>query len=49
MARFFFSFDMKDGYKGHGEYVDEFVFVNNSSKLAAVYMFENLNFDGVIE
>jgi len=29
---------------GDGEYVDEFVFANNSAKLLAVYMFENLKF-----
>lgn len=43
-ARFHFTFKLKDGETGDGEYVDEFVFANHSSKLAAVYMFENLKF-----
>ena len=29
---------------GDGEYVDEFIFENNSAKLISVYMFENLKF-----
>jgi hypothetical protein len=44
-VRFHFSFKLKDGEEGKGEYVDEFVFTNNSVKLSAVYMFENLKFD----
>lgn len=43
-ARFHFNFTLKDGEKGNGEYVDEFVFADNSSLLTAVYMFENLKF-----
>ncbi|OGT52488.1 MAG: hypothetical protein A3E84_03160 [Gammaproteobacteria bacterium RIFCSPHIGHO2_12_FULL_42_13] len=42
--RFHFSFKLKDGEKGDGEYVDEFVFSNNDTKLSAVYMFENIKF-----
>lgn len=44
MARFHFSFKLKDGEEGNGEYVDEFVFTDDSTKLSAVYMFENLKF-----
>jgi hypothetical protein len=44
-ARFHFSFKLRDGELGDGEYVDEFVFSDHSSKLSAVYMFENLKFD----
>lgn len=44
-ARFHFSFKLKDGAEGSGEYMDEFVFVANSAKLVSVYMFENLKFD----
>lgn len=43
-ARFHFSFKLKDGEVGDGEYVDEFVFSENSTALKAVYMFENLKF-----
>lgn len=43
-ARFHFTFTLKDGEKGDGEYIDEFVFENNSNKLSEVYMFENLHF-----
>ncbi len=43
-ARFHFAFTLKDGEKGNGEYVDEFVFSENSTQLTAVYMFENLKF-----
>lgn len=42
VARFHFNFKLKDGEEGHGEYVDEFIFSKNSTKLTAVYMFENL-------
>lgn len=45
-ARFYLTYTMKDGEKGAGEYMDEFVFSTNSSKLTAVYMFENSHFDG---
>jgi hypothetical protein len=41
-VRFHFAFKLKDGSSGEGEYVDEFIFTENSNKLAAVYMFENL-------
>ena len=44
-ARFHFSFKLKDGEMGDGEYVDEFIFGNNSAKLTSVYMFENLKFN----
>ena len=44
-ARFHFNFKLKDGEIGDGEYVDEFLFVNNSKKLSSVYMFENLKFN----
>lgn len=43
-ARFHFTFTLKDGETGDGEYVDEFVFADHSNKLVAVYMFENLKF-----
>jgi hypothetical protein len=43
-ARFHFKFKLKDGETGEGEYTDEFVFMDNSAKLEAVYMFENLKF-----
>lgn len=43
-ARFHFNFKLKDGEMGDGEYVDEFIFENNSAKLISVYMFENLKF-----
>lgn len=44
-ARFHFIFKLKDGETGDGEYIDEFLFSNNSTKLVSVYMFENLNFN----
>lgn len=47
-ARFHFSFKLKDGEEGSGEYTDEFVFADHSSKLTAVYMFENLKFENSI-
>ena len=43
-ARFHLDFQLKDGETGNGEYMDEFVFNPGSTKLAAVYMFENLQF-----
>ena len=43
-ARFYFKFHLKDGDEGSGEYIDEFIFSDNSNKLSAVYMFENLKF-----
>lgn len=44
-ARFHFAYEEKTGEKGEGEYMDEFVFAGKySSKLAAVYMFENVKF-----
>lgn len=44
-ARFNFKFKLKDGETGDGEYIDEFIFSNNSTKLTSVYMFENLKFN----
>jgi hypothetical protein len=44
-VRFHFKFKLKDGSEGEGEYVDEFVFVENSDKLLAVHMFENTKFE----
>lgn len=44
-ARFHFKFKLKDGETGEGEYIDEFKFSNNSTKLTSVYMFENLKFN----
>ena len=44
-ARFHFKFKLKDGQNGEGEYIDEFKFSNNSTKLISVYMFENLKFN----
>lgn len=44
-ARFHFTYKMKDGETGDGEYIDEFVFSGHSKKLSAVYMFENLKFN----
>jgi len=41
-VRFHFTYAMKDGEKGSGEYIDEFTFTSNSAKLTNVYMFENL-------
>lgn len=43
-VRFHFTYKMKDGEEGEGEYVDEFVFAQHSAKLTQVYMFENLKF-----
>jgi hypothetical protein len=43
-VRFHFTFELKDGEKGDGEYIDEFIFTEHSEKLSAVYMFENLKF-----
>lgn len=43
-ARFHYNYELKDGEKGGGEYVDEFVFMENSPQLVQVYMFENLKF-----
>lgn len=44
-VRFHFDFKLKDGETGDGEYIDEFLFSNNSTKLVSVYMFENLKFN----
>lgn len=44
-ARFHFTYKLKDGEEGQGEYVDEFIFSDNSTKLSAVYMFENLKLE----
>lgn len=43
-ARFHLDYQLHDGESGNGEYVDEFVFYDNSAQLKAVYMFENLKF-----
>ncbi|WP_367606162.1 hypothetical protein [Legionella sp. W05-934-2] len=43
-ARFHLDYQLYDGETGNGEYVDEFVFYDNSEQLKAVYMFENLKF-----
>lgn len=43
-ARFHFNFTLHNGETGSGEYVDEFIFEDNSAKLKEVYMFENLKF-----
>ena len=48
-ARFHFAFVLKDGETGDGEYVDEFVFSERSSKLSQVAMFENLKFNPSID
>jgi hypothetical protein len=40
-ARFHFTYTLKNGERGDGEYVDEFIF-NPNGALSAVYMFENL-------
>ncbi len=44
-ARFRLTFELREGRAGDGEYMDEFLFGKNSSKLASVYMFENLKFN----
>lgn len=43
-ARFRFSVTLHNGESSSGEYVDEFVFENNTAKLKEVYVFENLKF-----
>ena len=43
-ARFHLKYQLKDGDIGNGEYMDDFIFEENSPRLAAVYMFENLKF-----
>ena len=48
VARFHFNFKLIDGEIGDGEYMDEFVFAENSEKLKAVYMFENLKFNDIL-
>lgn len=40
-ARFHYTYTLKNGERGDGEYVDEFIF-NSKGELSAVYMFENL-------
>jgi hypothetical protein len=44
-GRFHFTFAFNSGEEENGEFVDEFVFSPNSSKLSAVYMFENMKFE----
>jgi hypothetical protein len=41
-AKFHFAYTMKNGERGEGEYMDDFLFRNNSDKLVQVEMFENL-------
>lgn len=41
--RFRYGFELKNGERSQGQYMDEFVFEKNSDKLSWVYMFENLN------
>lgn len=41
-ARFHFTFKMKNGEAGDGEYVDEFTFMPGTDKLESAFMFENL-------
>lgn len=43
-ARFHLDYQLYDGEIGDGEYVDEFVFYDNSDQLKTIYMFENLKF-----
>ena len=43
-GRFHLDYQLSDGDRGEGEYVDEFLFYDNSDKLKSVYMFENLKF-----
>lgn len=43
-GRFHLDFELKDGQKVSGEYMDEFIFTDGTIKLSAVYMFENLHF-----
>ena len=44
-VRFGLFLVMDDGWSGFGEYIDDFIFSPNSSKLLAVYMFENKHFE----
>jgi hypothetical protein len=44
-ARFHFKYKLKNGEATEGEYMDEFLFNQNSAQLKSVYMFENLKFD----
>lgn len=43
-ARFHFDYKLKDGESGSGEYIDEFIFMDDSALLSSVIMFENLKF-----
>lgn len=43
-VRFHFEFKLKNGENRQGEYMDEFVFAQNSSRLNQVYLFENPHF-----
>lgn len=43
-ARFHLDYTLLNGEMGQGEYMDEFVFSDQSNKLIAVFMFENLKF-----
>lgn len=40
--RFRYHFELKNGERNYGQYMDEFVFEKNTDKLLSVYMFENL-------
>ena len=48
-ARFHLDYQLHDGENGTGEFVDEFVFYDNSDQIKAVYMFENLKFPNKYE
>jgi hypothetical protein len=41
-ARFHLTYKLKSGEEGQGEYMDDFTFLDHSSKLSQVYMFENV-------
>jgi hypothetical protein len=43
-VRFEFNFTLKSGEAEKGVYMDEFIFAEGSTKLMAVYMFENTHF-----
>lgn len=41
-AKFHFSFKLKNGEQGGGDYVDDFTFTPESKKIKNVHMFENV-------
>lgn len=43
-ARFHLDYQLTNSSTGSGEYMDEFIFYDNSERLKAIYMFENLKF-----